>query len=89
MVVQAALAVIAAFEAVELFFVFQGSHFFVESWLVRVGTLVFGTSSSPISPVSGRAHDTGRRLPRFYREGSGCAGRRTDGPAMQSASSAS
>ncbi len=52
MLVQAALVIIAAIEAVELLFVLEGSHFFVESWFIGAGTIFFGTLSSPISPVA-------------------------------------
>ena len=52
MLVQAALAIIAGVEAVELLFIIGGGQFFVESWFVQAGTLFFGTLSSPISPVA-------------------------------------
>ena len=52
MTVQAALIVIAGAEAVELLCVLFGSHFVVESWFVGVGTIFFGTLSSPVSPVA-------------------------------------
>jgi PAS domain S-box-containing protein len=46
------LLIIAAGAALEFFFSVQGSHFVLETLFVRVGAVVLGPSSSPISPVA-------------------------------------
>jgi PAS domain S-box-containing protein len=46
------LLIIAAGAALEFFFSVQGSHFVLETLVVRAGTVVLGPSSSPISPVA-------------------------------------
>jgi PAS domain S-box-containing protein len=51
-VVQGALILIAASEAIEFVLSVQGSHFFIENLFVGAGTTIIGPSSSPISPVA-------------------------------------
>ena len=52
LVVQAVLILIAVTLTIEFVFSLQGIHFFIENLFVRVGTTIFGPSSSPISPVA-------------------------------------
>jgi len=51
-VIRIILAIIAIVEAIELPFNLLGSHFIFETWSVQAGTVLFGSSSSPISPIA-------------------------------------
>jgi PAS domain S-box-containing protein len=51
-VVSAILAVTGIVTAIEIPFNFLGDHFIVETWAIRAGTVLFGSSSSPISPIA-------------------------------------
>ena len=52
LVVQVILFLIAAVETIEFVFTIQGSHFFIETLLVGIGTSIIGPTSSPISPAA-------------------------------------
>ena len=52
LILRALLVIIAGTECMEILAVTMGGHFFVESWSVAAGSVLFGPLSSPISPVA-------------------------------------
>ena len=52
LIIQTVLFLIAVVESIEFVLNIQGSHFFVETLLVGLGTIIMGPSSTPISPVA-------------------------------------
>ncbi|MDD1677347.1 MAG: hypothetical protein LUQ40_06390, partial [Methanomicrobiales archaeon] len=51
-IIRAALVLIIVFSALELLYSIQGSHFFLESMFIHAGSILFGSKSTPISPVA-------------------------------------
>ena len=56
LVIQTLLFLIAFVEAIEFVLNIQGSHFFIETLLVSLGSTIIGPSSAPISPAVCRTH---------------------------------
>jgi len=52
LVIQTLLFLIAFVEAIEFVLNIQGSHFFIETLLVSLGSTIIGPSSAPISPAA-------------------------------------
>ena len=52
LILRATLVVVAGTECMVILANLMGGHFFVESWSVAAGSVLFGPLSSPISPVA-------------------------------------